>query len=79
MLTSDIINIIKTNDDKGMFINFMHDDGERIIVAKELKENDDTKVDSIKDTIIELKELKRALLIRKKEKVEKGFVKKLFR
>ena len=74
MLTSEVIDVIKTNDEQGLFENFIHDDGKRIITSCAKKETKAVDVQnlSIRERIIKLEELERELLtcIKEEEKVK---------
>ena len=66
MTTSDIIEIIKTNDGKHHFSNFTHDNGEKIFVV--------TKNEEIKNRIDEVNELKRIDKISKLQELKEYYL-----
>lgn len=75
MMTSEIIDILKTNDSKRIFNNFIHDNGEKVIVVtnKDITKQEDVSSKKKKE-IIALQELKKDI---EKLNDEKGIQKKI--
>ena len=74
MLTSEIREILKTNDSQGVFTKFIHDNGKEIVTARRTsgeEESVDVRKLSVRKRIVILEKLERELLICTKEEKDK--------